>query len=199
MTDPTPRREATRKRLIQAGIREFAARGIDATSVEQLSEAAGFTRGAFYSNFDDKDDLILAIVEDVHTTTSTLFREAVERLPDGVSLDEAVALVLQSRMVSPEVHTTMLEITLRSRRDPTLHARLAERRCELTPLFREVLTAAAERLGLRLTVDTADFIDIIDALYESSFVLSTGGGEDRMIYLTGLIASRFTEPASSDS
>ncbi|HMR49192.1 MAG TPA: TetR/AcrR family transcriptional regulator [Arachnia sp.] len=194
MTDSTPRREATRRRLIQAGIQEFAVRGIDATSVEQLSEAAGFTRGAFYSNFDDKDDLILAILEDVHTTTSTLFREAVEQLPDGVSLDEAVAMVLQSRMVSPEVHTTMLEITLRSRRNPQLQARLTERRCELNPLFREVLTAAAERLGLRLTVDTADFIDIIDALYESSFVLSTGGGESRMIYLTGLIASRFTEP-----
>jgi len=195
MTDSTPRREATRRRLIQAGIQEFAARGIDATSVEQLSEAAGFTRGAFYSNFDDKDDLILAILEHVHTTTSTLFREAVEELPGGVSLDEAVALVLQSRMVSPEVHTTMLEITLRSRRNPQLQARLTERRCELNPLFREVLTAAAERLGLRLTVDTADFIDIIDALYESSFVLSTGGGEARMIYLTGLISSRFTEPA----
>ncbi|MDF1487495.1 TetR/AcrR family transcriptional regulator [Tessaracoccus caeni] len=195
MTDPTPRREATRKRLIQAGIREFAARGIDATSVEQISEAAGFTRGAFYSNFEDKDELILAIVEDVHTATSALFREAVEQLPGGVQLEEAVALVLQSRMVSPEVHTTMLEITLRSHRDPKLQERLGERRCELTPLFREVLTAAADRLGLRLTVEVADFIDIIDALYESTFVLSTGGGEARMIYLTGLIASRFTEPA----
>ncbi|MEZ5086494.1 MAG: TetR/AcrR family transcriptional regulator [Tessaracoccus sp.] len=197
MTEHTPRREATRKRLIQAGIQEFAARGIDATSVEQISEAAGFTRGAFYSNFEDKHELIMAIVEHVHTTSTGLFRQAIEQLPDGVSLDEAVALVLQSRMVSPEVHTTMLEITLRAHRDPTLRASLTARRCELHPVFREVLTAAAERLGLRITVDTTDFIDIIDALYESSFVLSTSGGESRMIYLTSLIASRFTEPATT--
>ena len=190
----TPRREATRRRLIDAAVREFAARGIDATSVEQISEAAGFTRGAFYSNFADKDELILAIVEDAHTATNRLFRGAVEELPGGVSLDDAVRLVLQSRIISPEVHTTMLEITLRSRREPALAARLAERRSEINPLFRGILTAAAARLGLRLTVDTADFIDIIDALYESSFTLRTHDGEACMIELTSLIADRFTEP-----
>jgi AcrR family transcriptional regulator len=190
----TPRREATRRRLIDAAVREFAARGIDATSVEQISEAAGFTRGAFYSNFSDKDELILAIVEDVHRATNGLFLGAVEELPGGVSLEDAVRLVLQSRIISPEVHTTMLEITLRSRRDPALAASLAERRNETNPLFRGILTAATARLNLRLTVDTADFIDIIDALYESSFTLRANDGEARMIELTSLIADRFTEP-----
>ena len=190
----TPRREATRRRLIDAAVHEFAARGIDATSVEQISEAAGFTRGAFYSNFADKDELILAIVEDAHTATNRLFRGAVEELPGGVSLDDAVRLMLQSRIISPEVHTTMLEITLRSRREPALAARLAERRSEINPLFRGILTAAAARLGLRLTMHTADFIYIIAALYESSFTLRTHDGEARMIELTSLIADRFTEP-----
>ncbi|MDN5559708.1 MAG: hypothetical protein L0G23_09785 [Ruaniaceae bacterium] len=62
-------------------------------------------------------------------------------------------------------------------------------------MFRGVLMTAAARLGLNLTVDTSDFIDIIDALYESSFVLRANDGEARMIELTGLIAARFTEPA----
>lgn len=189
----TPRREATRRRLIDSAVHEFAANGIDATSVEQISEAAGFTRGAFYSNFTDKDELILAIVEDVHATTNELFAKAVEELPGGVTLDDAVRLVLQSRIISPEVHTTMLEIMLRSRRHPALAGRLAERRSEINPLSRGILTAAAARLGLRLTVDTADFIDIIDALYESNFALRPGDGEARMIELTNLIANRFTE------
>ena len=138
--------------------------------------------------------LLLALDDDAHTATNRLFRGAVEELPGGVSLDDAVRLVLQSRIISPEVHTTMLEITLRSRRDPALAARLAARRSEINPLFRGILTAAAARLGLRLTVDTADFIDIIDALYESSFTLRTHDGEARMIELTSLIADRFTEP-----
>ncbi|MDN5559707.1 MAG: TetR/AcrR family transcriptional regulator [Ruaniaceae bacterium] len=112
----TPRREATRRRLVDAAVQEFAAHGIDATSVETICESAGFTRGAFYSNFADKDELVLAIVEHVHAATNSLFVEAVQDLPEGVGLNDAVRLVLESRMISPEVHTTMLEITLRSRR-----------------------------------------------------------------------------------
>lgn len=194
MTATTPRREATRRRLIDAAVLEFAARGIDATSVEQISETAGFTRGAFYSNFADKDELILAIVEDSQRATNALFRGAVEQLPDGVGISEAVTLVLQRRLISPEIHTTMLEITLRSRRDPELAALLAERRRELSPLFRDVLETAATRVGVRLNADASHLIDIIDALYESSFVLRSGDGGARMIELVNLLASRFTEP-----
>lgn len=194
MTTTTPRREATRRRILDAAVLEFAARGIDASSVEHISEAAGFTRGAFYSNFNDKDELILAIVEDVHTAASGLFLNAVESLPEGVSLGDAVRRVLQSRMVSAEVHTTMLEITLRSHRDPALSERLQARRAELIPMFQTVLTAAATRLGRSLTVEIEDFIDIIDALYEASFMLRSGDSEPRLIYLTELIAERFSEP-----
>ena len=40
----------------------FADRGIIGASVEEICEAAGFTRGAFYSNFADKDALVLALI-----------------------------------------------------------------------------------------------------------------------------------------
>ena len=46
-----------------AAISVFAARGIIGASVEEICEAAGFTRGAFYSNFADKDALFLALVQ----------------------------------------------------------------------------------------------------------------------------------------
>lgn len=194
MTFTTPRRAATRRRLIEAAISEFAANGIDATSVEHISESAGFTRGAFYSNFADKDELVLAVVEHVHAAANAAFTAAITELPEGISVHEAVGLVLRTRMISPEVHTTMLEISLRSRHNPALAERLTDRRNDIGPTFSHILTMAAERLGLRLTVATEDLIDVIDALYESSFVLRTAGAEDRMIYLTGLIAERFTAP-----
>ena len=41
----------------------FAERGVIGASVEEICEAAGFTRGAFYSNFADKDALVLALIE----------------------------------------------------------------------------------------------------------------------------------------
>ena len=40
----------------------FADRGINGASVEEICEAAGYTRGAFYSNFADKSELVLALL-----------------------------------------------------------------------------------------------------------------------------------------
>ena len=55
--------EATRARLIEAAERTFIRKGFDDASVEEISETAGFSRGAFYSNFENKDEVFLAVVD----------------------------------------------------------------------------------------------------------------------------------------
>ena len=47
-------KEVTRRRLIVAAERLFVRKGFDDASVEEISETAGYSRGAFYSNFDNK-------------------------------------------------------------------------------------------------------------------------------------------------
>jgi AcrR family transcriptional regulator len=54
---------ATRAALLRAGADLLVRVGYGATSIEAITEAAGFTRGAFYSNFASKDELFLALVE----------------------------------------------------------------------------------------------------------------------------------------
>lgn len=51
--------EQTRLALLDAAIDLFIERGIEATPIEAICEAAGFSRGAFYSNFESKDELYL--------------------------------------------------------------------------------------------------------------------------------------------
>jgi AcrR family transcriptional regulator len=58
-----PRAE-TRQQLLDAAARVFARRGLHGTSVEAVSEEAGFSRGALYSNFKSKEDLFLALYEE---------------------------------------------------------------------------------------------------------------------------------------
>ncbi len=58
----SPRREQTRERLMAAALTAFASRGVIGASVEEICEAAGFTRGAFYSNFADKEDLVVELL-----------------------------------------------------------------------------------------------------------------------------------------
>src|SRR5215471_20575779 len=59
-----PTRDDTRDKLFEAAARVFEDQGISAASIEAIAAAAGFTRGAFYSNFDSKDELIVAMLED---------------------------------------------------------------------------------------------------------------------------------------
>ncbi|GHA05145.1 TetR/AcrR family transcriptional regulator [Novosphingobium arvoryzae] len=51
----------TRIRLAQAARHEFARRGVAAASIDRISESAGYSRGAFYSNFADKHELLLEL------------------------------------------------------------------------------------------------------------------------------------------
>jgi len=53
----------TRSRLLDAAAAEFAANGLERTSIERIAQRAGFTRGAFYSHFADKTSIALALLE----------------------------------------------------------------------------------------------------------------------------------------
>ena len=69
MPGPSSTRQATksetRDALIAAGALEFAEKGLDAPSLDAICARAGFTRGAFYVHFRDRDDLLVAIVDRV--------------------------------------------------------------------------------------------------------------------------------------
>ena len=54
----------TRERLLDAAERVFLRRGLQGSSVEEISAEAGFTRGAFYSNFKSKDELFVELLQD---------------------------------------------------------------------------------------------------------------------------------------
>jgi AcrR family transcriptional regulator len=57
------RREQTRKELLAAAEACFVSRGFHASSVEEVAERAGYTKGAVYSNFASKEDLFFAVYE----------------------------------------------------------------------------------------------------------------------------------------
>lgn len=61
----TRSRENTRARLLGAAYEVFSEVGMDGASVEMICERAGFSRGAFYSNFESKDELFLALITDM--------------------------------------------------------------------------------------------------------------------------------------
>jgi AcrR family transcriptional regulator len=58
------RRAETRTALLEAAGRVFVERGFHGASVEAIAEEAGYTRGAFYSNFASKEDLFAELLQE---------------------------------------------------------------------------------------------------------------------------------------
>lgn len=75
--DLTDRRTRTRAKLLVAGRELVVERGIGATSVGDICSRAGFTRGAFYSNFSDMDHFIQELAAGVWGELEADLREAV--------------------------------------------------------------------------------------------------------------------------
>src|ERR1700685_2977769 len=59
-----PTGDDTCDKLFEAAARVFEEQGIGGASIEAIAAAAGFSRGAFYSNFKSKEELIIAMLED---------------------------------------------------------------------------------------------------------------------------------------
>jgi AcrR family transcriptional regulator len=55
-------RDQTTQRLLDAAQKLIARKGLSAASVEDIAQAAGYTRGAFYSNFNSKGDLFIELL-----------------------------------------------------------------------------------------------------------------------------------------
>lgn len=77
-------RETTRQRLLDAATISIAKKGLAATSVEDIVAEAGYTRGAFYSNFRSKSDLFIELLHLDHQRT----QESLWKLLDAATSGE---------------------------------------------------------------------------------------------------------------
>jgi len=125
-------RDATRARLIAAAEKIFIRFGFDASSVERIAEAAGFSRGAFYSNFRDKDELFIAVLNKRRLAISRALGEIVRREPNIAKRLQAVRDWYVNQEQQKQWIILETEFTLRAIRNRAVKVRLAElRRQEL--------------------------------------------------------------------
>jgi AcrR family transcriptional regulator len=75
--------QRTREALVQAGIQLFAERGLDAPSLDEICDRAGYTRGAFYVHFGDRDAFLVAVMAEVGTRFIDAVIATAEPGPEG--------------------------------------------------------------------------------------------------------------------
>jgi AcrR family transcriptional regulator len=128
-----PTRDETREKLFQAAAEVFEEQGIGAASIEAIAAAAGMTRGAFYSNFADKDELIIAMLEDHVDRSIRHHRELLAHHRTPADFIAALRASDRNRHDplgrAPLLHIELILFAARSeRRRPELAKRLRARR-----------------------------------------------------------------------
>ena len=58
------KQEETRSSLLRSAAKLFCSRGLEGASIEDVAQEAGFTKGAFYSNFKSKEELFLVMMDE---------------------------------------------------------------------------------------------------------------------------------------
>lgn len=146
------KRAVTRERLLEAGAAVFAERGFYGASVEEIAERAGFTRGAFYSNFESKADLFLAIL-DVHIERDT--RALEEALGDGSRPNAFLDVLQRQARRRPEAREWTLlwaEFWLHVMRHPELAPKLAARQAGVRSAIARLIERQCAQLGITVPV-----------------------------------------------
>jgi AcrR family transcriptional regulator len=138
------RRQQTRARLLDAASQVFARRGFHAATLDEVADAAGYTKGAVYSNFANKDDLVLALL-DQHLAAQLQQVEALDAIESSEELRAALHLRTEQEFAAArDVGVLMVEFSLYAMRNPAAQAELADR-------YRQLRGRLAELIAKRYT------------------------------------------------
>ena len=143
-----PTRDDTRDKLFEAAARVFEEHGIGGASIETIAAAAGFTRGAFYSNFKSKDELIIAMIEDHVEQSTRRYLDLLTRHRNLADFIDAMKTMDRSQQDplgrSPLLHTEMILFVARAeKRRPELAKRLRAGR----KLIADIIDTTAKNSG----------------------------------------------------
>lgn len=148
----TKRRAETRQRLLDAAGEVFAEEGFGRSTVEQVCERAGYTRGAFYSNFTSLDELFLAMWEQRSALMLDGIRAALTAAsgPTPPTLETAVERVLAAIPVDDAWYRITAEFTAHALRNPSLVRVMAAREDAILHTILPVVEDALAAVGRRV-------------------------------------------------
>lgn len=187
-TSVTRRRENTRARLRDAAAQLFAEVGIEGASVEAICERAGFTRGAFYSNFESKEELFLDLAATVAESRLASAHARVDELVASGALADAhdiVPLVEQVMLSAEKDRFTVLlmsEMQLYALRDAAFAEAYVAQEQEMFASIEAMVGGVVDSGALALRVDVPTAARMLVTVWEGALVRAAmEGGDDDQI------------------
>lgn len=137
----------TRAGILAAARTRFLENGYAATSLDDIADDAGYSKGAVYSNFRDKPTLCRAVLESVHVEK---FGEIAAIAASEAELDDQLAeMEAWLERTIGDVGWTMLELefAMLSRRDQGLTPMITDLHVGMQATVEAALSSVAERVG----------------------------------------------------
>jgi AcrR family transcriptional regulator len=141
----------TRAALLEAAARVFPDHGYHGTSVDAVAAAAGFSKGAVYSNFASKEDLFLSVFSEY--VSNNLFRADTSistQRPLEEQARESARLYTEAADRRREWRILLMEFWVAATRDAELREKLAVHYARLRENIAAVVKRRAEEQGLRM-------------------------------------------------
>jgi AcrR family transcriptional regulator len=197
------KRAETRSLLIEAAAREFAERGYAEARIESIAESAGFSKGAFYSNFDSKEELVLAVLGGTMISRADLMARAIATAErDPCHLIQAIMAEIIAQQQDRLWNLLRLELLRQAVREPRLRTAMAAHCAEVLPANAQLIADVRERLGLKPLPDARVLADTFLAAMLGASLLRFAGVELTPVatilptLLTLLVAENPTAPVT---
>ena len=161
----TEQRDQTRARLLDAADEVFVERGFHAASVDEVAERAGFSKGAVYSNFENKDELFLALLERRSESRALAIEADVPAdQPIGDQAVQAGDAFFEVFLEQSQWSLLQMEFAVYAVRQPHLRERFAARNRRMHGTITELIARHLDALGLQAPVPNEDLATIVFAL-----------------------------------
>ncbi len=146
------RQRQTRERLIEVASDMFLAVGYAGTSLDKVAVEAGFSKGAVYSNFAGKEELCMAVLDQIHAEK---IRLVLEVFSEDTSIEARLKNFVEwSRSGLGEPQWTSLEVEFAAvaRHNPWVASELVKRHREVRRLIAKLISATVDDAGLETTI-----------------------------------------------
>ena len=196
---PERRRAMTREHLLEAAAEVFARDGYHGASLDDVASTAGFTKGAVYSNFKNKEDLFLALIDyRIEKQTALFAAELDADVPDDEQLPRIQHLIAQS--FDRDQGALHYEFMAYAARNPEIRAKLAARARHGREAAIRLITDEHERLGIvaayPIPVLAQMMLSIFDGLASLWFLDPELVDDDMLRDVLAFLYANFDRPAS---
>ncbi|MEU5794553.1 TetR/AcrR family transcriptional regulator [Streptomyces sp. NPDC047813] len=163
----TRRRAETRARLLDAAFGVFAAKGFGRVSIEEVCEAAGYSRGAFYSNFATLDELFFALYQERADLIAAQVADALAEDGPGLDVPAAVDRVTEVLLLDVDWLLVKTDFLVHAARDPEVARVLLSHRARLREAVADRLFRSRGHTELPAVLgDTAGAAHAVVAAYD---------------------------------